>query len=125
MLAQPVACAFDLHDNRVVQQAIQQGCRDHGIPKNLALFGKAAIGGKDHGAFLVAGIREPCVSSSAPRKMDPIQAATGLTQRVASEANLARALLNVIRNKGASGVDGQTVEEALLQSRCLIGVRNI
>ncbi len=35
-----------------------------------------------------------------------------LLEDVASEANLARALLNVVRNKGAPGVDGQTVEAA-------------
>jgi len=35
-----------------------------------------------------------------------------LLEEVASEANLARALLNVVRNKGAPGVDGQTVEAA-------------
>lgn len=35
-----------------------------------------------------------------------------LLEEVASEANLARALLNVVRNKGAPGVDGQTVEQA-------------
>jgi hypothetical protein len=35
-----------------------------------------------------------------------------LLEEVASVANLAQALLKVIRNKGAPGVDGQTVEEA-------------
>lgn len=35
-----------------------------------------------------------------------------LLEDVASEANLALALLNVVRNKGAPGVDGQTVDEA-------------
>lgn len=35
-----------------------------------------------------------------------------LLEDVASEANLALALLNVVRNKGAPGIDGQTVEEA-------------
>ena len=35
-----------------------------------------------------------------------------LLEDVASEANLAKALLNVVRNKGAPGVDGQTVEAA-------------
>lgn len=33
-----------------------------------------------------------------------------LLEEAASEANLARALLNVVRNRGAPGVDGQTVE---------------
>ena len=35
-----------------------------------------------------------------------------LLEEAASEANLALALLNVVRNKGAPGIDGQTVEEA-------------
>ena len=35
-----------------------------------------------------------------------------LLEEVASKANLALALLNVVRNKGAPGVDGQTVEDA-------------
>jgi retron-type reverse transcriptase len=39
---------------------------------------------------------------------------------VASEANLAKALLNVVRNKGAPGVDGQTVEAAEAQAASLI-----
>jgi RNA-directed DNA polymerase len=43
-----------------------------------------------------------------------------MSEEVASEANLARALLNVIRNKGASGVDGQTVEEAEAQAPRLL-----
>ena len=35
-----------------------------------------------------------------------------LLEDAATEANLARALLNVVRNEGAPGADGQTVEEA-------------
>ena len=35
-----------------------------------------------------------------------------LLEDAASEANLARALLNVVRNRGAPGADGQTVETA-------------
>jgi group II intron reverse transcriptase/maturase len=44
-----------------------------------------------------------------------------LLEEVASEANLARALLNVVRNKGAPGVDGQTVEAAEAQAPSIIG----
>lgn len=45
---------------------------------------------------------------------------SGLLEDVASEANLAEALLNVVRNKGAPGVDGQTVEEAEAKAPSII-----
>lgn len=43
-----------------------------------------------------------------------------LLEEVASEANLAKALLNVVRNKGAPGVDGQTVEVAEARAPSII-----
>ena len=43
-----------------------------------------------------------------------------LLEDVASEANLATALLKVVRNKGAPGVDGQTVEMAEAQAPSII-----
>jgi RNA-directed DNA polymerase len=43
-----------------------------------------------------------------------------LLEKVASEANLAKALLNVVRNKGAPGVDGQTVEAAEAKAPSMI-----
>jgi RNA-directed DNA polymerase len=43
-----------------------------------------------------------------------------LLEEVASEANLAKALLNVVRNKGAPGVDGQTVEAAEAKAPSII-----
>jgi len=43
-----------------------------------------------------------------------------LLEDVVSEANLAKALLNVVRNKGAPGVDGQTVEAAEAQAPSII-----
>lgn len=43
-----------------------------------------------------------------------------LLEQVASEANLAKALLNVVRNKGAPGVDGQTVEAAEAKAPSII-----
>lgn len=43
-----------------------------------------------------------------------------LLEEVASEANLAKALLNVVRNKGAPGVDGQTVEAAEAKAASII-----
>lgn len=43
-----------------------------------------------------------------------------LLEAVASEANLATALLNVVRNKGAPGVDGQTVDAAEAKAPSII-----
>ena len=43
-----------------------------------------------------------------------------LLEAVASEANLAEALLKVVRNKGAPGVDGQTVEMAEAKASSII-----
>lgn len=43
-----------------------------------------------------------------------------LLEDVASEANLATALLKVVRNKGAPGVDGQTVETAEAKAPSII-----
>ena len=43
-----------------------------------------------------------------------------LLEDAAAEANLATALLNVVRNKGAPGVDGQTVEEAEAKASAII-----
>jgi len=46
--------------------------------------------------------------------------ASALLERVASASNLARALLNVARNKGAAGVDGQSVDEVVYHGRHLL-----
>lgn len=43
-----------------------------------------------------------------------------LLEDVASETNLAKALLNVVRNKGAPGMDGQTVEVAEAKAPSII-----
>jgi RNA-directed DNA polymerase len=43
-----------------------------------------------------------------------------LLEEVVSEANLAQALLNVVRNKGAPGADGQTVEAAEAKAPSII-----
>ena len=43
MLAQPVAGSFDLHDNGVVKQSVEQRrCNDR-IAKDIAPFCKAAV----------------------------------------------------------------------------------
>ena len=43
-----------------------------------------------------------------------------LTERVAAPWNLAQALLNVARNKGAPGIDGQSVNEVVEASPRLL-----
>jgi RNA-directed DNA polymerase len=43
-----------------------------------------------------------------------------LLEQVASAPNLAQALKNVARNKGAAGVDGQSVEEVVQNVRSLL-----
>ena len=58
VLAQAIAGAFDLEDDGVMQQAVEQRGGDHRIAEDLAPFGEAAIGGQDHRAALVAGIDE-------------------------------------------------------------------
>ncbi|MGO9742639.1 MAG: group II intron reverse transcriptase/maturase [Roseiarcus sp.] len=57
---------------------------------------------------------------NATRAIAGAPAASGLLEEAASEANLARALLNVVRNKGAPGIDGQTVETAERNAAALI-----
>ncbi len=37
MLAQSVACALDVHDYGMVQQAVQEGCGDDGIVEHFGL----------------------------------------------------------------------------------------
>jgi RNA-directed DNA polymerase len=61
--------------------------------------------------------------SRARKTKDIAAAAEGgspLLEEVASEANLAKALLHVVRNKGAAGVDGESVEEVLAKADWLL-----
>ena len=78
-------------------------------------------GGSDaseHRPWLLHTAKRKTTAGSATRAADPSR----LLEEVASEANLARALLAVIRNKGAPGIDGQTVEEAGAQAPRLLAV---
>lgn len=58
MLPQPVAGAYDLDDDGMVQQPIEQRGGGDGIAGDLASFGKAAVRGEDHGASFVSGVDE-------------------------------------------------------------------
>ena len=72
--------------------------------------------GSEHRPWLLHTAKRKTTAGPATRAADPDR----LLEEVASEANLARALLNVVRNKGAPGVDGQTVEEAEAQAPRLL-----
>jgi len=58
VLAKTVARTLDLNDDRVVKKPIQECRGNDGIAKNITPLGEAAIGGEDHGAFLISGIDE-------------------------------------------------------------------
>jgi hypothetical protein len=47
----------------VVEKAVQQGGRDHGMAEHLAPLGKAPVRGQDQGALLVAGVRSSFILS--------------------------------------------------------------
>jgi hypothetical protein len=84
-----------------------------------SLQGGGDGGGSDvseHRPWLLHTAKRKTMAGPATRAADPDR----LLEEVASEANLARALLNVVRNKGAPGVDGQTVEEAEAQAPRLL-----
>lgn len=72
-----------------------------------------ASGGRD---FLLHTANRKTASDLGASAAD----ASRLLEAVASPANLATALLNVVRNKGAPGVDGCSVEEVLGSARSLL-----
>ena len=60
MLAEPVARSFDLDDDGVMEESIEQRRGDDRVAEDVAPFGEAAVGGKDHrkgitGGFLPMG----------------------------------------------------------------------
>lgn len=67
VLAQPIAGALDLNDDGMVKQPVEQRGCDDGIAEDLAPFGKAAIGGEDHGASFVSYVDELEEEVSAAR----------------------------------------------------------
>lgn len=94
-------------------------------PRQLALaFADSPSGGgvsevsdaSDHRGYLLHKARNRKTSGPAANVTDTSR----LLEEVASEANLAKALLNVVRNKGAPGVDGQTVDAAEAKAASII-----
>ncbi len=58
-----------------------------------------------------SGRMEPATCTAVERR---------LMESVASASNLAQALLNVLRNKGAPGVDGRSVEQVVDEAPALL-----
>ena len=56
VLAQTVARAFDLDNDRMMKQSVKEGGGDDRIPKDLTPFSEATVGGEDHGALFVARV---------------------------------------------------------------------
>jgi hypothetical protein len=56
MLTQAITGAFDVDDDGMVKQSVEESSCDHGISEHLTPFGEAAIGGKDHSAALITGV---------------------------------------------------------------------
>ena len=70
-------------------------------------------------AWLLHTANGKAASESAARAEERLKA-TALLEQAASPGNLARALLNVARNKGAAGVDGRSVGEVIGSARSLL-----
>src|SRR5512135_1619980 len=94
MAAPAIAGPLDLDDDGMVEQAVQQGRGDHGTAEHLAPLGKAAVGGQDHGAALVAGV------TSANKML------TALPVRSNGFASRPRTILCWGRSSGSSDVCG-------------------
>ena len=85
VLPQAIARSLDLEHDGMVQKPIEQRGGDHGIAEDLAPFGKAAIGGEDHGAFFVASIDELEEEIAAARYYRQIADLVDDQQREAAE----------------------------------------
>lgn len=78
--------------------------------------GPADSGVPEAKAYLLRIAKDKPTRCLAARATDPYR----LLEEVASKPNLAKALLNVARNKGAAGVDGCSVEEVVGSVRRLL-----
>lgn len=67
VLAQPVAGAFDLDDQSMMQQAVEECGGEDRVSEHLAPFGKAAVGGQDHRTTLVSGVDQLEEQVATPR----------------------------------------------------------
>jgi group II intron reverse transcriptase/maturase len=88
------------------------------------VFADSPSGGKSADKPDVSGGRAFLLHIASARKVPdftaPAAAERQLLDEVASASNLATALLHVARNKGAAGVDGKSVEEAVADASRLL-----
>lgn len=95
-------------------------------PRQLRLvFADNSSEGKDARNEDGSSGREYLLHTASARKTTGLDAPAaagdgGLLDRVASEPNLAQALLHVLRNHGAPGVDGKSVEEVVRHAPALL-----
>ena len=73
VVAQPIAGAFDLDHDGVVQQSVEQRGGDDRIDEDFAPFRIAPVRGQDHGTFFVSRVdqleeRRATVAPVGPRK---------------------------------------------------------
>ena len=66
------------------------------------------------------GLRLKSKARTTKRTIAAADRTTYLLEEVASEANLASALLHVAKNKGAAGIDGKSVDEVLAEAETLL-----
>ena len=55
MCSESIAGTFDLYDDGVMQQSVQQYGGHHRVAEHFGSFSEASIRGQDHGAFFVSG----------------------------------------------------------------------
>ena len=56
VVSHSVAGAFNLYDDGVVQQFVEQSGSHHRIPEDITPLGEAAVRGQNQGAFFISGV---------------------------------------------------------------------
>lgn len=68
VLSHAIAGSLDLDDHGVVKKAIEQRGGHDRIAKDIAPFGKAAVGCEDHGALFISRVDELEEEVASPRR---------------------------------------------------------
>ncbi len=56
VVSHSIAGAFNLYDDGVMQQSVEQSGGHHWIPEDITPFSEAAVRGQNQGAFFIAGV---------------------------------------------------------------------